>query len=125
MKSFRYKIITATNSVAPTCMRYVEHLSIKEQCKNCGYFNKSITDPNLRFRCNVTGYCIEATLNENVVSKIWNKYEETELLYSMNSKLSETEQLVSTSDRYSTVDVVVNQNVQQLRNIQMSKFKIL
>jgi hypothetical protein len=48
----------------------VHALRIGEECGQCGYFNLSIKDQRMRFRCHVAGACIAATLNTAVINYI-------------------------------------------------------
>ncbi len=46
----------------------IHALHIDEACGKCDYFNKSVNDPRMQYRCYVSGLCIAATLHPHVVS---------------------------------------------------------
>jgi hypothetical protein len=46
----------------------VSLFDVRDICGECGYFNLSIKDPMQRYRCNVMGSCIAATINHDMRS---------------------------------------------------------
>jgi len=42
-------------------------LKVKEECRQCDFFNLSIKDPRKQYRCRVAGSCIAATLHPDVI----------------------------------------------------------
>jgi hypothetical protein len=45
-------------------------IRIDDDCMRCFYFNPTITDPGLGYRCKAAPTCIAATLSQNVQSYI-------------------------------------------------------
>lgn len=86
MQSFKDEIIDATESFNRNLTPFVKLLDISDACKNCGYFNTNLEDTNFKYRCHTVGSCISATLNQNIVRRIWNVYEEQ----SLNKKVTES-----------------------------------
>jgi hypothetical protein len=80
MIPFKEQLITIQDKYNKSISKHLELLNIKESCKNCGYFNLDITDPNMKYRCHVSGSCISATLNETITTQLWERYkQETEI----------------------------------------------
>lgn len=97
MSTFKDEIIDVIESFNRNLTPFVKLLDISDSCKNCGYFNANLEDTNFKYRCHTAGSCISATLNQNIVRRIWNVYEEQSLNkneQSLRKELAESELLL-------------------------------
>jgi hypothetical protein len=45
----------------------IDALTISDICSQCDFFNRSINDPKLRYRCHCMGSRIDATLHDDMI----------------------------------------------------------
>ena len=72
MKNLSEKIIAIDNG---RFEKIINTIDVKQICEECYYFNPTITDSDLAYRCKAPGLCIAATLSKNLLSYIWWKLE--------------------------------------------------
>ena len=56
--------------------KILESLDFDEKCCSCYYFNPDIKDSKYGYRCKVSGSCIAATLNADLIKYLWESIKE-------------------------------------------------
>ena len=51
--------------------KILEELKLNDMCCECYHFNPNIQDPGQGYRCRISGSCVAATLNSDLIKHLW------------------------------------------------------